>query len=58
MGEFLSLLPDPLEFMRIHRSYIVRLDKITKKSSRHVIVNNHKIPIGKTYRGSSLKIQL
>ena len=57
MNECLHLLPDPLEYLRIHRSYTVRLDKITKKSNRSVTINGRELPIGKTYRGVSEQIQ-
>ena len=56
ISDFLSQVKDPLEFLRIHRSYIVRLDKVTKKSSKVVVVNQVEIPIGETYKDSLRKI--
>ena len=40
------------EFARVHRSYIVRLDKIQSIDSQNVILENEKriIPIGGSYR--------
>jgi len=37
-------------FVRIHRSYIVNLDKIEKLSGNQVYIANATIPIGKVYR--------
>lgn len=37
-------------FIRVHRSYIVALDKITLLDENTVIVNEKTIPIGKSYR--------
>ena len=38
------------EFLRIHRSYLVNLSKITKVEGNMVFVGNTELPIGKTYR--------
>lgn len=35
-------------FRKIHRSYIVPLDKIEKFSKSYVVINNHKINVSKT----------
>ena len=35
-------------FMRIHRSFIVHLDKISSLDDHTITINNHHIPIGKT----------
>lgn len=37
-------------FMRIHKSHIVALDKISKHGNGFVIVNNTELPVGITYR--------
>ena len=37
-------------FIRVHRSYIVNLDKVEALEEDNLIINNSKIPIGKTYR--------
>lgn len=49
IGDFLSLVKDPLEFLRIHRSYIVRIDKVEQKSRKMVYIQQHEIPVGETY---------
>jgi DNA-binding LytR/AlgR family response regulator len=38
------------QFKRIHRSYAIALAKITSKDNNDVVVNNIKIPIGKTFK--------
>ncbi|MFV7234750.1 LytR/AlgR family response regulator transcription factor [Flavobacterium sp. ZB4R12] len=37
-------------FMRVHKSYIVAIDKIKDWERNTVIINNEKIPVGITYR--------
>jgi DNA-binding LytR/AlgR family response regulator len=37
------------EFIRIHRSYIVALDKIEKVNSRKVVIAGKEIPVGTSY---------
>lgn len=44
MKGLLKRLPER-DFMRIHHSFIVRLDKITEKHAREVIVGGTKIPV-------------
>ncbi|HNR08775.1 MAG TPA: LytTR family DNA-binding domain-containing protein [Saprospiraceae bacterium] len=49
--EIESLLP-PRQFRRIHRSYIVSLDKIEAYTAEAVEVNGVSIPVGRGYRES------
>lgn len=49
MKEIEGKLPSN-NFIRVHRSYIVALDKITLLDENTVIVNEKTIPIGKSYR--------
>ena len=37
-------------FIQIHKSIIVHLDKIQSFDSSSVIINNHKLPIGQSYK--------
>ncbi|PXY43569.1 LytR/AlgR family response regulator transcription factor [Flavobacterium hydrophilum] len=37
-------------FMRIHKSYIVALDKIEESEKDFVVIKNEKLPVGITYR--------
>lgn len=41
---------DPKAFIRVHKSAVVRLDKIDEIEDSHVKISNHSIPIGRTYR--------
>jgi DNA-binding LytR/AlgR family response regulator len=43
-------LLSPHKFVRIHRSYIVTIEKISSFSSSHVTIGSHKIPIGRLYK--------
>ena len=44
----------PNEFVRVHRSYIVRLDKISEIEENTLTVNKNLIPIGRSYRSELL----
>lgn len=57
IGEFLDLTPDPLEYLRINRSYIIRLDKVQEKNKKEVTVRGEKIPVGETYLDQLQKIK-
>ena len=48
-SEFEKCLPEK-NFMRIHKSYIVALDKIDNTEKDFVIIKNERLPIGITYR--------
>lgn len=45
------------KFFRIHRSYIVSLDKIKSFSKEIVEIGNKELPVGKLYRNGFLKLQ-
>lgn len=47
--ETLDLLPKN-EFIRIHKSYIISIDKINAINKSSVEINNENIPIGESYR--------
>lgn len=49
IGEFIDLMPDPLEYIRVHRSYIIRIDKVAEKNSKEVTINDEKIPVSNSY---------
>ena len=38
------------EFMRVHRSFIVRLDRITSIEDNTIVAGDKLIPVGKSYR--------
>lgn len=48
-NELMSCLPDRL-FMRIHKSYIVALDKIDVVEKDFVVIQKARLPIGITYK--------
>ncbi|MEL6652757.1 MAG: LytTR family DNA-binding domain-containing protein, partial [Bacteroidota bacterium] len=48
LTEATDLLPD--NFVQIHRSYLVNLDKVRKVEHNHVFVGEEQISIGKAYR--------
>lgn len=48
---------NPYQFMRIHKSYIVPLTKITQYNGKCVIINHTEIPVGSSYR-ETLKVSL
>jgi DNA-binding LytR/AlgR family response regulator len=48
-AELEKCLPEK-SFMRIHKSYIVALDKIEESEKDFVVIKNEKLPVGITYR--------
>jgi two-component system, LytTR family, response regulator len=50
------MLPEN-RFMRIHRSYIISLDKIKSFTHETVEIANKELPVGKLYRNGFLKLQ-
>ncbi|QYA25902.1 response regulator transcription factor [Gramella sp. MT6] len=44
------------KFMRIHRSFIIAIDKIESYSNEEVIIQNKSIPISRSYKDQVLKI--
>lgn len=43
------------DYVRVHRSYIVRLDKIDRIEGQAIVCNEKHIPIGKSYRENIFK---
>jgi len=43
-------------FLRVHKSFIVAIDKIKSIESNRIYINSHKIPIGLTYKSNISKI--
>lgn len=50
-----AMLPEK-DFVRVHRSYIVSLDKIKTFTSELIEIEKAEIPIGKLYRNAVLKM--
>lgn len=49
MHDMVDKLPDDL-FLRVHKSYIVALSKISSISGNRVYINRMEIPIGEMYK--------
>lgn len=43
-------LLSPHRFLRVHRSYIVTIEKISSYNPMYITIGNHKIPIGRLYK--------
>jgi len=43
-------------FLRVHKSFIVAIDKIKSIESNRIYIDSHKIPIGLTYKSNISKI--
>lgn len=50
-------LPQP-GFMRVHKSYIVAMDKIDSVEGNMLIIGSHKIPMGSNFKEAVLKLLL
>ncbi|MEH6537998.1 MAG: LytTR family DNA-binding domain-containing protein [Psychroserpens sp.] len=50
-----TLLPKP-DFIRTHKSFIVAKNKIRQIEGNRILINEHKIPIGQTYKGNINKL--
>jgi len=55
MADIFSLVPKEL-FIRVHRSYVVSLWKISILEANKVIIKNHNIPIGSLYRKELMEL--
>lgn len=49
IGEFESLVTLP-NLLRVHKSFIINLDKVTAYSANAIEIGDHEIPIGRTYK--------
>jgi DNA-binding LytR/AlgR family response regulator len=50
-----AMLPES-QFIRIHRSYIISLNKLKSFTAELVEIGNKELPIGKLYRNNFLKL--
>jgi hypothetical protein len=50
IGEFLNLVPDKIEYLKINRSNIVRKDKIQAKSSKTIQIGNEEFNVSRAYQ--------
>ncbi|EPR74543.1 two-component system response regulator protein [Winogradskyella psychrotolerans RS-3] len=54
LSKFMSSLPD--NFLRIHKSFCINLNKMNRLSGNQITIDTHTIPIGQTYKDSVLKV--
>jgi DNA-binding LytR/AlgR family response regulator len=54
IGEFDSLMASPY-LLRVHKSFIINLDKVTAYSANVIEIGSHQIPIGRTYKELIMK---
>ena len=43
-------------FLRVHKSFLVATDKIKFIEGNRILINEHKIPIGQTYKSNVNKL--
>jgi len=55
ISHYEDLLNDS-NFLRVHKSFIVAIDKIKFIEGNRILINEHKIPIGQTYKSSINKL--
>ena len=56
--DFYEDLPDAAEYIRLHRSYYVRIDQVQEKGVREVVVLDTTISVSKTYQDHLDKIMV
>jgi two-component system LytT family response regulator len=54
MHSFEEILP-PSQFVRVHKSYIIRLDKISHIERGRITIDTQVIPIGEKYRETFMR---
>lgn len=55
ISTFEELLPQG-SFLRVHKSFIVAINKIKFIEGNRILINEHKIPIGQTYKSNINKL--
>ncbi|NJM79403.1 MAG: hypothetical protein HC854_06950 [Flavobacterium sp.] len=45
IGDFINTTPDKLEYLRVHRSYIIRIDQVSSKGKNWVIIKEKKFQL-------------
>jgi len=55
ISSFVTLLPEG-NFLRVHKSFIVAIDKIKLIEGNRIHIGNHKIPVGQTYKSAVNKL--
>ena len=58
IGEIDELVPDKIEYIRVNKSYVVRIDKITGKNVDSIFIDKIEIPIGTTFKKSVKELKI
>ncbi|NRA10467.1 MAG: LytTR family transcriptional regulator DNA-binding domain-containing protein [Crocinitomicaceae bacterium] len=58
LSNFTTLVADPIEYVQLQRSHIVRIDKITAKSINTISIGDTEIKVGHTYLKKLKEINL
>lgn len=56
ISEFLSLVPDPLEYIQVKRTIIVRIDQVKSRSKDSLTIADQEIKVGGTYMDEFKKL--
>ncbi len=40
----------PSQFVRIHRSYLINMDRVTERTKSFVLIEGHKIPVSRKFK--------
>lgn len=46
------------QFLQVHKSYIIALDKVTGIDASEILLGEHRIPVGRTFRDQALEVLL
>lgn len=55
ISSFETLIPQD-NFLRVHKSFIVAIDKIKQIEGNRILIDEHKVPIGQTYKSNISKL--
>jgi len=55
LAHFETILPSD-QFVRIHKSYIISIRKVSTLENNRLFINSHKIPVGKVYKHNLNKV--
>lgn len=55
ISSYESILDDA-NFLRVHKSFIIAIDKIKFIEGNRIVISDHKIPIGQTYKSTINKL--
>ncbi|TNE55265.1 MAG: hypothetical protein EP338_04700 [Bacteroidetes bacterium] len=58
ISHFMEMVPDPLEFIRIHRTCIVRIDQVTAKTPNSLFVGDREFSVSATYHKELQRLEL